>query len=148
VKLIAYIDGSSLGNPGESGYGVILKNGKGEILKSVGRHIGVSTNNVAEYKALLACLELVKEYENPKVTVYSDSQLLVNQLKGIYRVKNPHLKTLFIRSLKIIRAGRIDFEICYIPRGKNKDADRLARQAVYLHPGHTETFGDSQGKNG
>lgn len=132
MNLVAYIDGTSLGNPGAAGYGVVLKNEGGKVLKSVGRYIGRATNNTAEYRGLLGCLELVKEYEAHSLTVYSDSQLLVNQVKGIYRVRKSHLRALHAKTLEEMKVWGIHIEIHHIPRRKNWEADGLARQAVRL----------------
>lgn len=133
MRVVAYIDGSSLGNPGEGGYGVVLKDKEGRILKAVGQYIGRATNNVAEYRGLLGCLELSQHFRTSELIVYSDSQLLVNQMNGTYRVKKSHLKTLHTQILEVIRDRKIHFEIYYIPREKNKEADRLARRAIRLH---------------
>ena len=130
--MVAYIDGSSMGNPGESGYGVVLKDEEGTVLEVEGGYIGKATNNEAEYKGLLACLKLVKQRGIRALTVYSDSQLLVNQMKGIYRVKKPHLKVFHSQALEAIAAGSIRLSIHHIPREKNKEADGLARRAIRL----------------
>ena len=130
--MVAYIDGSSLGNPGEAGYGVVLKDEEGTIQEVEGKYIGKATNNVAEYHGLLACLEVVKRRGIRSLTVYSDSQLLVNQMKGIYRVKKPHLKVLHDQALEAISKGSIRFSIHHIPREKNREADGIARRAIRL----------------
>lgn len=130
--LKAYIDGSSVGNPGEAGYGVVLETEEGEILKEIGRYIGQATNNVAEYSGLLACLKMVEPYGASSLSVYSDSQLLVNQIKGIYRVKKPHLAKLHAKAMALIKKSQICLDICHIPREKNRKADGLARRAVLL----------------
>ncbi len=132
MKLRAYIDGSSMGNPGEAGYGVVLEDEKGDIVKEFGQYIGRATNNMAEYRGLLACLELVQKYGSCSLMIYSDSQLLVNQMKGIYRVRKPHLATLHAKALSMIKNGHIHLDIRHIPREKNRKADRLARRAVLL----------------
>ena len=132
MTVVAYIDGSSFGNPGESGYGVVLKNEEGIVLEIEGGYIGKATNNEAEYKGLLACLKLAKQHGIRALTVYSDSQLMVNQMKGIYRVKKPHLKEFHSQALEAITAGSIRFSIHHIPRDKNKEADGLARRAIRL----------------
>ena len=132
MRIVAYIDGSSAGNPGEAGYGIVLKDERGEILNAIGRHIGKATNNEAEYQALIGCLELVKPYQPQSLAVYSDSQLLVNQVKGIYRVKHPRLKVLHTQIIDEVNAGTFHFEISYIQRERNKEADILARRAVRL----------------
>ena len=142
---MAYIDGSSAGNPGEAGYGVVLRDEGGDVLEAVGRYIGRATNNVAEYQGLLGCLELTRQHEARSLIVYSDSQLLVNQMKGIYRVKKPHLKVLHTRALDTLKDRSIQFEIHYIPREKNREADRLARRAIRLR---SEVYGNSGSPEG
>ncbi len=145
MRLVAYIDGSSVGNPGEAGYGVVLKDEKGETLKAVGRYIGRATNNVAEYRGLLGCLELAKEYDACSLVVHSDSQLLVNQMRGTYRVKKPHLKVLHTQILEALREGSVRFEIHHIPREGNREADSLARRAIRLHSEIRGNLGGPQG---
>ena len=130
MKLVAYIDGSSSGNPGQAGYGVVIRDAGGTVLKRVGRYIGVATNNVAEYQGLIGCLKLAEEYHPCSLVVFSDSQLLVNQIKGIYRVKQPHLKVLHAKTMTAIQSGPDAFEIHHIPREENNEADGLARKAV------------------
>ena len=132
MKLIANIDGSSLGNPGEAGYGIVLKDENHQIIREMGRYLGKATNNVAEYHGLLGCLKLVEEYPVSSLVVYSDSELLVRQITGIYRVKQPHLQVIHAQILDKIRSGNYQFQIQHIPRIKNKEADRLARQAVNI----------------
>ncbi len=132
MKLRAYIDGSSIGNPGEAGYGVVLFNEEGDVIREFGQYIGQATNNVAEYRGLLACLEWVQKCGSCSLIVHSDSQLLVNQMKGIYRVRKPHLATLHTEALNRIKKGHINLDIRYIPREKNRKADALARRAVLL----------------
>ena len=135
MKLVAFIDGSSLGNPGEAGYGVVLKDEGGKIVATVGRYIGRATNNVAEYRGLLSCLELAKQYGVSSLTVYSDSQLLVNQIRGIYRVRASHLQEIHGRILDMIASSGMRFEIVHVPREKNREADGLARQAIRIRIG-------------
>jgi ribonuclease HI len=132
LKLFAYIDGSSLGNPGEAGYGVIIKDETDQVLKGRGQYIGKATNNVAEYQGLLGCLELMEAYTISHLVVFSDSQLLVRQIHGTYRVKQPHLQVLHKKVLDTIRSADYHFEIRHIPRQRNEEADRLARQSVMI----------------
>jgi ribonuclease HI len=132
LKLNAYIDGSCIGNPGEAGYGVVLKNEDGDVLEAFGRYIGKATNNVAEYQGLLGCLDFARKYKARSLIVYSDSQLLVNQMRGHFRVKKSHLKILYHRTLEAIENGAIHFQIYYISREQNREADALARRAVRL----------------
>ena len=129
MKLLAYIDGSSKGNPGEAGYGIVLIDEKGNKLETVSQYIGQATNNVAEYRALLGCLELTRKYRADHLVVYSDSELLVSQIRGIYRVKKPHLQRLYDMVKVFLEKGSINLEIYHVPREKNQEADKLARQA-------------------
>lgn len=145
MKFTAYIDGSSMGNPGDAGYGIILKNENGETIEALGQYIGVATNNIAEYSGLLNCLVLLHKYQGQKITVYSDSLLLVNQLKGNYKVKNERLKEMFRQIQEILRKGNIDLEMVHISRDRNHDADRLARRAVRLRKSIHECVYQSQG---
>jgi ribonuclease HI len=132
MNLIGYIDGSSHGNPGDAGYGVVLKDENGRILLSKGFYIGFATNNVAEYRGLLGCINLAQQFKASQITVYSDSELLVKQMTGKYRVKKEHLKLLFQEACELIHSKLDRFEILYIPREKNMEADGLARRAVRL----------------
>jgi ribonuclease HI len=129
VSARAWIDGASRGNPGEAGFGVLVEAG-GEREEILG-YLGRATNNVAEYAALIAVLTLAADRAVSKLVVYSDSQLLVRQVDGTYRVKAPHLVPMFLRVLRL--RNRIpDFAIEHVAREDNKDADRLANQAIDL----------------
>ena len=130
MKLIAYVDGSSLGNPGEAGYGIRIQDDKGNVVKSFGRYIGKATNNVAEYSALISSLEIAAGLKAESLKVFSDSELVVRQMNGLYKVKQGHLRALHQRVLDIIDKTSIVFTIQHIEREKNRDADRLARRAV------------------
>lgn len=138
MDLVAYIDGSSFGNPGESGYGVVIQDDKGCILESRGCYIGKATNNVAEYQGLLGCFALIERWKPDSLTVYSDSQLLVNQVNGSYRVKQPHLIKLHTQILDNIKRLSIPFAIHHIPRTQNNAADGLARRSIRLRSEITE----------
>ena len=145
---MAYIDGSSLGNPGEAGYGVVLMDSEGDVLQAVGRYIGRATNNVAEYEGLLGCLELAGGYGVDSLVVYSDSELLVNQMRGTYRVKKPHLRRLHGRAVDLVNTRVPGFEIHHIPREENREADGLARQAIRLRSEVDGSLGSPRGQNG
>jgi len=130
-QLIIYIDGASRGNPGEAGAGVIIKDTKGWALCKVGYHLGKATNNQAEYQALLKALKLARQLQARRITIRSDSELLVKQMNGEYRVKNEDLRVLFEEARQIIQAfGVCKFE--YVPREHNTEADRLANKAIDL----------------
>ncbi len=122
---VLYCDGASSGNPGPSGIGIVIENTSGSELAAWGEHIGKSTNNAAEYTALIRGLEKALEMGVKKVEVRTDSQLMERQLVGIYRVKSASLKPLFEKAASLLR----DFEnwaVNHIDREYNKKADKLA----------------------
>lgn len=125
----AWIDGASWGNPGEAGIGVLLETDR--VPAEIVGYLGKATNNVAEYAALIAVLELAADRGVRKLVVYSDSQPLVRQVHGAYRVKAPHLVPIFLQALKL-RQTMPDFTIEHVAREENKEADRLASQAIDL----------------
>ncbi len=126
----AFTDGASRGNPGESGIGIILKSDKGDILYSGGGYIGKATNNIAEYRALLYCLKKATELSCSILIVHSDSELLVKQMRGEYRVKTPHLRGFFEEAKELIDAAPYQFDIVHIERESNRDADFLANCGI------------------
>ncbi|MBI2460480.1 MAG: ribonuclease HI family protein [Candidatus Rokubacteria bacterium] len=126
--LTIYIDGSVLGNPGPGAIGVVVLNGAGQVVEAWGEAIGEVTNNQAEYRALLAALEKARRLGAAEVTIRSDSQLLVRQFSGEYRVKDAKLRPLHARARAL--AGRFrSFRLEHIPREENRAADRLANRA-------------------
>ncbi len=125
----ANIDGAARGNPGPAAYGVLLRRPDGKPLDSLGKYIGRATNNVAEYYALIAALDYAAAKGIKRLRVYSDSQLIVNQIKGLYKVKHPDLRPLHERAKKQA-AGLEAFTIQYVPREKNHEADALANAAL------------------
>jgi ribonuclease HI len=125
----AWVDGASRGNPGEAGFGLLFR--FGERADEICGFLGETTNNVAEYIGLIAALTLAAREQVDRLTVYSDSQLLVRQMQGQYRVKAPHLKPIYLRALRL-RQQIARFEIRHVPREDNRDADRLANQAIDL----------------
>lgn len=126
--LTIYIDGSVEGNPGLGAIGVVILNGEGEVVEAWGEAIGQATNNQAEYRALLAALEKARRLGAAEVTIRSDSQLLVRQLSGEYRVRDAKLRPLHERARAL--AGRFgSFRLEHIPREQNRAADRLANRA-------------------
>jgi ribonuclease HI len=129
----ANIDGGSRGNPGPAGYGVHIEQADGTIVE-LKEFIGTTTNNVAEYTGLLAALRWAAEHGASPLLIRSDSELLVKQLRGEYRVKNPGLQPLYEEARALIRRiGRVTFD--HVRREFNKDADRLANEA--MDAGHT-----------
>ena len=123
------VDGAARGNPGEAGCGAVICDANGAVVQELSRYLGHATNNVAEYEALLIGLEALLKSGKKQIRVQSDSQLLVRQLNGEYRVKDEKLKTLFERATSLLR----QFERCrilHVPREENKLADRLANKAI------------------
>lgn len=127
--ITANIDGGARGNPGPAAYGVVIRNAKGEVLEEWGEHLGLQTNNVAEYSALLAALKYAVEKNYPSLKVLSDSELLVRQMHGRYKVKNPALQELFDRAQALVRRLQ-QFSVEHVPRERNKEADRLVNQVL------------------
>jgi ribonuclease HI len=129
MECVAYIDGGARGNPGPAGYGVRVERADGTLVEEFGESIGVATNNVAEYRGLLAALEWARAHGCRPLRVRSDSLLLVQQMLGNYKVKNPGLQPLHARArLLVHELGRVAFE--HVPRESNTHADRLANAAM------------------
>jgi probable phosphoglycerate mutase len=127
--IVAYIDGGARGNPGPAGYGVRIENLDGSLVEEFSESIGVATNNVAEYRALLAALEWARAHEHSAVHIRSDSLLLVQQMLGNYKVKNAGLQPLHAKArLLAHEIGRVTFE--HVGRALNAHADRLANTAM------------------
>src|ERR1700730_18247177 len=125
----ANIDGAARGNPGPAAYGVIVRRPDGKTHESLGKYIGRTTNNVAEDYALIAAVDYAAASGIRRLRVYSDSQLIVNQIKGLYKVKHPALRPLHERAKK--QAATLEsFTIQYVPREQNRDADDLANAAL------------------
>lgn len=126
---LAFTDGGSRGNPGPSGYGVVVQAENGETLAELSEFLGMRTNNVAEYSGLLAALEYAVAHGLRRLRVISDSELMVKQMRGQYRVQSPDLRPLYEEAKR--RAARLEgFRIEHVLRGKNKKADELANQAM------------------
>ena len=123
----AWIDGAARGNPGDAGFGVLFER-DGETTEVLG-FLGRATNNVAEYAALVAALTLAGRLGVRRLDLYSDSQLLVRQLSGDYRVKAVHLVPLFLKVLALKRAIP-QLKVGHVPRGENARADGLANRAI------------------
>jgi len=127
--LIANIDGGARGNPGPAGYGVFLQDPKGRTVAELHRYLGHQTNNVAEYTALLAALEYAIQHHARALRVRSDSELLVKQIKGVYKVRSEGLLPLYQRAQRMMLELE-DFRIEHVRREQNSDADRLANKAM------------------
>jgi probable phosphoglycerate mutase len=123
--ITANIDGGARGNPGPAGYGVLIRGADGAVLDELYGALGVATNNVAEYNGLLAALRWAKEHGHTDVHIKADSLLLVEQMRGNYKVKNAGLQPLHAKArLLAYEIGRVTFE--HVRRELNKDADRLS----------------------
>lgn len=128
MKVTAWIDGGARGNPGPAGYGVFMKTDGGEIIEIAG-FIGRQTNNVAEYSGLLEALAVADAEGAKEVEIISDSELLVKQMLGVYKVKHPNLIPLHAKAKTMARKFS-RFSIRHTLRAGNKDADRLANVAI------------------
>jgi ribonuclease HI len=128
-RLVIYIDGASRGNPGKAGAGIWIANGEGIKILEMSRFLGHKTNNEAEYWALLLGLREAKRLGGDTLQIFTDSELVERQIKGVYRVKDLNLKALHKTALQNLKTFS-SFEIGSIPREENKEADRLANQAI------------------
>jgi probable phosphoglycerate mutase len=128
-EVIVHIDGASRGNPGPAAYGVVMESSDGSKLAGFSEHLGETTNNVAEYQALLAALEYALGHDYRRITVQTDSELLARQIEGVYKVKSPGLKLLQERAQQMI-ARLESFSIRHVPREENQEADQLANRAL------------------
>ncbi len=127
--ITAYCDGGSRGNPGPSGFGVYLQAEDGKAVGQLSEFLGKRTNNYAEYSGLLAALNFAIDQGHSRLRVVADSELMVKQIKGQYRVNSPELRPLYDEAKR--RIARLDqFRIEHVLRGKNKEADRLANEAM------------------
>jgi ribonuclease HI len=129
TRVIVHTDGAARGNPGPAGIGAQITSTDGEVLAEIADGLGETTNNVAEYTAAIRGLERAAELGATEVTLRTDSQLLVNQLTGVYRVKTQHLQPLHRRLRSLAAAfDRVTYE--HVPRARNTEADRLANEGV------------------
>ena len=130
--VVIYIDGGARGNPGPAGYGVRVETLDGELKQELHEPIGIATNNVAEYRGLLAALTYLVDTGSKEAVIRSDSQLLVRQMQGRYRVRNAGLQVLY-REAKTLEAQleRVTFE--HVPRTENTEAARLSNLAMAAH---------------
>jgi ribonuclease HI len=125
----AHCDGGARGNPGPAGYGAVLKDDAGHTLAELSEFLGFRTNNFAEYSGLLGCLQWALDHGHKRLRVVSDSELMVKQIQGKYKINSPDLKSLWEEARR--RIAKLDaFEISHALRHKNKDADRLANEAM------------------
>jgi len=122
-------DGGARGNPGPAGAGFVLEAADGSIMAEGGRFLGETTNNVAEYEALIWGLETAKGLGVRCVLVLSDSELVVRQVTGVYRVKHANMRPLFVRAMQLLRQFEA-YEMRHVPRAENAEADRLVNEAI------------------
>lgn len=141
----AHCDGGSRGNPGPSGYGAVIEDPSGRIVAKLSEFLGRQTNNFAEYKGLLSVLAWAKNHAVPQLKVVSDSELMVKQMKGQYKVSSPGLRPLWEQARRLAQELQ-RFEIRHTLRGGNQEADRLANEA--MDKGMGRTTGDVQPKAG
>jgi len=129
MKLIVNVDGGARGNPGPAAIGVVVRDGEGNVLKDLGETIGEATNNVAEYKALIRGIELARELGADELQIHGDSELVVKQMLGQYKVKHPDMKPLHAQAREAL-AGVSSWEISHVRREQNAEADALVNQAL------------------
>jgi ribonuclease HI len=128
-KLIVETDGAARGNPGLAGAGVIIKDEQGRRIETIGKYLGVTTNNQAEYRALIEGLRAVARHTPEAVTVRMDSELVVRQMIGQYRVRHPELLPLYIEATELL-AALPNVTFVHVPREKNPGADQVANMAI------------------
>ena len=129
MRLVVHVDGGSRGNPGPAAAGAVVSNEAGDILDEASRLLGVATNNVAEYRALLLGLERARELGASEVEVVNDSELVAKQIKGAYRVKHADMKPLYLDAMAALR-GFERWSIRSVPRAQNERADALVNAAL------------------
>lgn len=144
-KFIVYTDGGARGNPGPAALGVVIANERGEVLKKYGEYLGETTNNTAEYEAAIFALKKIKSLwgkkaaKSAEVQVFADSELLVKQLNGEYKIEHSNIQSLFLELWNL----KIDFKkvsFTAIPREKNKAADRLVNETLDAKAGAKQLF--------
>ena len=130
--ITANVDGGARGNPGSAGYGAIIKDQHGAVLAELYEGIGVNTNNVAEYRGLIAALEWALAHGHPRLHIRSDSLLIVQQMLGKYRVKHEGLIPLYQRAKRLAeQVGQVTFE--HVRREQNTEADRLSNLGMDMN---------------
>jgi ribonuclease HI len=130
VTFRAYTDGASRGNPGESGIGIIVRDDDQREVLALGAYLGRATNNRAEYTALITLLERARPFQCTRLIVHSDSELMVRQIAGQYKVKDQALKTLHRRAAALVKGLPFPVDLRHVPREQNSEADRLANLAI------------------
>ena len=127
--LVAHVDGGARGNPGPSGFGVVVEDQRGVRIAGFGRYLGHHTNNFAEYSGLIAALNYALEHGHAALRVVSDSELMVRQMNGVYKVRSPELRPLYEEAKRLTRRLHW-FRIEHVRREHNSEADRLANEAM------------------
>jgi len=128
-KVIVYTDGASRGNPGHAGIGILFVDKKGDVIKEISEYIGETTNNIAEYTAFVTALKEAIEMNFDEIEVISDSELMVKQINGEYRVKNQGLKPLYTEACELLREFK-NHIVRHVRREHNKKADELANRGI------------------
>lgn len=129
MRATLFTDGGARGNPGPAGIGVVLKDASGEVIGEIAQGIGETTNNVAEYSALIAGLELALTKGVTEIEVFMDSTLVINQLKGEWKIKNDRLRVLAVKARALLNRFE-PHTLQHVPRELNSDADKLANQGM------------------
>lgn len=129
MKLVVHVDGGARGNPGPAAVAAVVSTPDGQVLDEAAEVIGIATNNVAEYKALLLGLERAKALGATEVEVINDSQLIAHQINGLYRVKHPDMRPLYADATSAL-AGFERWSVRSVPRDQNAGADALVNQAL------------------
>ncbi len=132
MKALIFADGASSGNPGDSGIGIVIE--IGDKIIEIAKYIGKATNNIAEYKSLIHALKKSLEQKADTIEVYMDSELVVKQVNGIYKVRSQNLSQLYKQVQSLLKRFKC-YNIKYIPRTMNKRADSLAKEAIRSRAG-------------
>ncbi len=128
-KLVVHVDGGARGNPGPAAIGVVVSDPAGDVIDEVAERIGIATNNVAEYRALLRGLERAAALQATELEIVGDSELIARQLTGQYKVKHPAMRPLYLEAVAALR-GFQNWKIRTVPRTQNAHADALVNQAL------------------
>ena len=134
MELTLHTDGGARGNPGPGAIGIVLSKSKGKIIREIGKYVGKCTNNEAEYMGLLEGIKTAKKGGATKLNCYVDSELVVNQLNGLYKVKNDRMKKLWLQ-VKELEKDLEKISYTHIPRSKNKEADALVNEVLDAQKG-------------
>ncbi len=129
ASLVINIDGASRNNPGHSGAGVVVRDTTGRVILEEALYLGIGTNNEAEYKALLLALEKARGLNGQEIVIRSDSELLVNQINGTYKVREPRLQSLYVKAIGMMEHFSA-VKVIHVPRKENSHADKLANRAL------------------